>query len=251
MGHGIKMALEIGAQPSGHWSKCHGTLIDADAPFVADRRTGDKTNRQSYPYGVLVNSNGKRFVNEGEDTRQFTYAKMGEAALDQPDGIVFQIFDAKIKDLLEHRYTTAVVTKADTIQGLAEKLDIVPAALSETIDAFNAAVQPGPFDPAKKDGKHTVGVAPPKSNWAQKIDTPPFLAYAVTGGITFTFGGLKINSKAQVLDTEDRVIKGLYAAGEIAAGLFYHNYPGGTCLTSGAVFGRLAGAAAAREPKGE
>ncbi|MDI7261099.1 MAG: FAD-dependent tricarballylate dehydrogenase TcuA [Thermodesulfobacteriota bacterium] len=246
-GRGIEMALEIGAQPAGHWVKCHGTLIDAEAPYYANRATGDKTNRQSYPLGILVNINGQRFIDEGEDTRQFTYAKLGEVALEQPHGICFQIFDSKVEHLLEDRYAAAIGARANTIRELAEELDIEPATLVQTVDQYNEAVQEGTFDPASKDGKRTAGVRPPKSNWAQRLDTPPFLAYAVTGGITFTYGGLKINPKAQVIDTENKVIPGLYAAGEIVGGMFYHNYPGGSCLTAGAVFGRLAGVGAAKE----
>jgi tricarballylate dehydrogenase len=245
MGDGIKMALEIGAKPEGQWSKCHATPIDVDAPYIADRAMGDTTNRLSYHLGILVNMNGKRFVDEGEDYQQLTYAKFGEAALDQPHGIAFQLFNAEEESLLEDRYATGVCTRANTIQDLAEKLDIDVSALTRTIDEYNAAVQAGPFNPTIKDGKNTVGIHPPKSNWAKKLDSPPFLGYAVTGGITFTYGGIKINSNAQVIDTEDRVIPGLYAAGELVGGLFYHNYPGGTCLMAGAVFGRLAGACAA------
>jgi tricarballylate dehydrogenase len=111
---------------------------------------------------------------------------------------------------------------------------------------YNAAVQPGPFNPAVKDGKSTRGITPPKSNWAQPLDTPPYVGYAVTTGITFTFGGLRISPEGQVIDCEQRVIPGLYAAGELVGGLFYHNYPGGAGLMAGAVFGRISGRSAAR-----
>jgi tricarballylate dehydrogenase len=241
------MGLEIGAGPEGQWNKCHATFIDADAPHIADRAMTDKTNRLSYPFCVLVNKKGERFVDEGEDYLQLTYAKFGEAALDQPQDLAFQLFNAEDQKLLEERYATGACTKADTISELAEKLNIEASALSRTIEAYNAAVQPGAFNPAIKDGKHTVGIHPPKSNWAKKLDTPPFLGYKVTCGITFTYGGLKTNSKAQVVNKDNKVIPGLYAAGEIVGGQFYHNYPGGSCLIAGAVFGRLAGSDAARQ----
>ncbi len=161
--------------------------------------------------------------------------------------MAFQLFDSKIEHLLDDRYATAVCTKANSIEELAEKLDIDPSGLIKTVHEYNAAVQEGTFNPANKDGKHTAGIRPPKSNWAQRLDSPPFLGYGVTGGVTFTYGGIKINSNAQVIDTEDRVIPGLYAAGEIVGGLFYHNYPEGSCLMAGAVFGRIAGSSAAKE----
>jgi tricarballylate dehydrogenase len=110
-------------------------------------------------------------------------------------------------------------------------------------------VQPGEYNPTVLDGKHTAGITPPKSNWALPIDTPPFLGFAVTCGITFTFGGLRINTRGQVLDTEGNPMPGLYAAGELVGGLFYYNYPGGSGLASGAVFGRLAGTSAGADVK--
>jgi tricarballylate dehydrogenase len=247
MGGGIKMALEIGAQPAGHWSKCHGTVIDSEAPYFGDRAMGDKTTRGSYPYGIMVNVHGQRFADEGEDIRQFTYAKLVETVLEQTRGLAFQLFNSTAESLFEARYQHSVPTKANSIQELAERLDIDASGLIQTVDEYNAAVQEGTFNPANKDGKHTVGIQPPKSNWAQGLDSPPFLGYTVTGGITFTYGGIKINSNAQVIDTEDRVIPGLYAAGEIVGGLFYHNYPGGSCLMAGSVFGRIAGVRAAGE----
>ena len=116
--------------------------------------------------------------------------------------------------------------------------------------AFNGAVQPGDYNPTELDGKATRGISPPKSNWALPIDTPPFVGYAVTCGITFTFGGLRIDTRGQVQDGEGNAIANLYAAGELVGGVFYHNYPGGSGLTSGAVFGRLAGASAAADVAG-
>jgi tricarballylate dehydrogenase len=248
-GDGLRMALEIGAQPYGHWSGCHAVQWDLNAPPFGDRRIGDLFQKHSYPLGVIVNLRGERFVDEGADFRNYTYVRYGREVLRQPGRVAFQIFDAKVMDLLRDEYRIAQVTKAtsDTIAGLAEALGIDREGLVRTVEAFNAAVQPGEFNPAVRDGKGTRGIAPPKSNWALPLDTPPFTGFAVTCGITFTFGGLRIDPlTAQVQDTEDRPIPGLYAAGELVGGLFYYNYAGGAGLMAGAVFGRLAGEHAAR-----
>jgi tricarballylate dehydrogenase len=202
--------------------------------------------KHSYPLGVIVNVRGERFVDEGADFRNFTYAKYGREILHQPQRLAFQIFDQKVVSILREEYRIREVTKAEagTIEELARKLDIDPPGLVRTIVAFNAAVGPGEFNPAVLDGKGTRGIVPPKSNWALPLDSPPFVGYAVTCGITFTFGGLRVTTRAEVLDTDDRPIPGLHAAGELVGGLFYENYPGGTGLMAGAVFGRLAGAQA-------
>lgn len=246
-GDGIRMALEIGAQPYGHWSGCHAVAWDLNAPPFGDRRVGDLFQKHSYPLGIIVNLNGQRFVDEGADLRNYTYAKYGREILKQPEHTAFQIFDQKVIPLLREEYRIREVTKAqaDSIEELARKLEIDPHGLVRTVREFNAAVQPGPFNPAILDRKHTEGITPPKSNWALALDTPPFVGYAVTCGITFTFGGLRANTRAEVLDTEDRPIPGLYTAGELLGGLFYQNYPGGAGLMAGAVFGKLAGARAA------
>ena len=143
----------------------------------------------------------------------------------------------------------------DTISAIAfAKMTNLPCLETETVEKFNAAVRPGKFDPSVKDGKRTEGITPPKSNWAQPIDTPPFLGFAVTCGITFTFGGLRVDTEARVLDRAGGPIRGLYAAGELVGGLFYHNYPGGSGLMAGSVFGRRAGyaaASAAQSARGE
>jgi tricarballylate dehydrogenase len=247
-GDGIRIALEIGAQPHGHWSRCHAVAWDYNAPPFGDRKVGDGFQKHSYPLGIIVNQRGERFVDEGADFRNYTYAKYGAEILAQPRRAAFQIFDDKVVHLLRDEYRIREVTRAaaGTIEELADKLEIDRAGLARTVRAFNDAVQEGAFNPAVKDGKGTRGIAPPKSNWAQRLDTPPFVGYAVTCGITFTFGGLRIGARGEVLDTENRPIPGLYAAGELVGGLFYHNYPGGAGLMAGAVFGRLAGAEAGR-----
>ena len=185
-------------------------------------------------------------------SRNYTYAKYGREILSQPQRAAFQLFDGKTRHLLRDEYwiPQASMIKANTVQELADGLGIDRDGLTGTVQQFNSAVQAGEFDPTVLDGKGTRGIVPPKSNWALPLDTPPYLGYAVTCGITFTFGGLKINREAQVLDTEDLPIPGLYAAGELVGGLFYNNYAGGAGLMAGAVFGRIAGASAAGSATG-
>jgi tricarballylate dehydrogenase len=244
-GDGIRMALEAGAMPWGNWSGCHAVAWDRNAPEFGDLAVGDNFQKHSYPFGLIVNVTGRRFVDEGADFRNYTYAKYGRVILDQPAQTAWQVFDAKVLHLLREEYRIRQVTKAraDTIEELAQKLEgIDRQAFIAEIAAYNRAVrQDIPFDPTVKDGRRTEGLAVPKSNWANTIDTPPFEAYQVTCGVTFTFGGLRIDTSARVIDTEGEPIPGLFAAGELVGGLFYFNYPGGTGLLSGAVFGRLAG----------
>jgi tricarballylate dehydrogenase len=246
-GDGLRMALEVGALPHGQWTGCHSTPIDAAAPSYGDRKLTDKTNRLSYPWGVLVNLQGRRFVDEGEDFQFYTYARLGARILTQPGGVAYQLFDAKVTHLLEGRYKTGTPVTAGSLEALVGELPVDREACLATLGAYNAAAGSGSFDPTVKDGLATRGLTPPKSNWAQRLDTPPFTAWAVTGGITFTFGGVRVNERAQVLSTAWEPVPGLYACGEMVGGLFHTNYPGGTGLMSGAVFGRLAGAHAAGE----
>ena len=253
-GEVLQLALDAGAQPYGHWSGCHAIQWDAGAPPTGDRAIAHLFSKQSYPIGIVVNRNAARFLDEGADFRNYTYAKYGAEILKQPGAIAWQLFDAKTAPLLrQDEYTAPGVSRyeAATIRDLAARLGLDPDALDATVSAFNAAIQPGDFNPAIKDGVRTVGITPPKSNWALSLDTPPFLAFAVTCGITFTFGGVKVDSGARVLDRADRPIPGLHAAGELVGGLFYSNYPGGSGLTSGAVFGRRAGASAGQHGSNE
>ena len=251
-GDGIRMALEAGAQPHGHWSGCHAVAWDLNAPPFGDRNVADLFQKHSYQFGLIVNVNGERFVDEGADMRNYTYAKYGREILYQPRRVAFQVFDDKTKHLLrdEYRIPQASVVEAGTIEDLAEGLGIDGGGLARTVERFNAAVQEGTFDPAALDGKGTRGLSPPKSNWALTLDTPPYLGYGVTCGITFTFGGLRVDASAQVVDSEGAPMPGLYAAGELVGGLFYDNYPGGAGLMAGSVFGRTAGRSAAREATG-
>ena len=249
----IRMALDIGAAPVGNWSGCHAVGWERNAPEFGDLAVGDQFQKHSYPFGIMLNAEGRRFVDEGADFRNYTYAKYGRVILNQPGQFAWQVFDAKVKHLLRDEYKIKQVTKAtaSTLEELVLKLDDVdPKAALAEIEAYNAAVtQSIPFNPNVKDGRRTTGLAIDKSNWANLLDTPPYEAYAVTCGITFTFGGLRINTDAQVISTDGEPIPGLYAAGELVGGIFYFNYPGGTGLTNGSVFGRIAGTSAAAGPK--
>ena len=246
-GDGLKMALDIGAMPWGHWGGCHATPINAEAPDYGVQHLTDKTNRLSYFLGVMVNIEGKRWIDEGADINSFTYAKYGGLILKQPRSLIYQIFDSKVLHLLEPRYSTSEPFKSDTLEGLVRQLKVDHGQALKTLAEYNAAAgRGGPFNPAVLDGVHTDGIDPPKTNWAQKLDTPPYVAYPATGGITFTFGGLKVNQNAQVIATDWKPIPGLYTCGEMVGGLFHYNYPLGTGLMSGAVFGRIAGRSAAR-----
>ena len=247
-GDGIQMALDAGASPVGNWSGCHAVGWEMNAPEFGDLAVGDHFQKHSYPWGVMVNADGKRFVDEGADFRNYTYAKYGRRILEQPGHFAWQIFDQKVTHLLRDEYRIKQVTKvtAPTLNDLARKLDGVDpegflAEMAEYNDAVDVDV---PFNPNVKDGRRTSGLAVDKTNWANRIDEGPFEAYAVTCGITFTFGGLRINPDAQVLDTDMQPIPGLFAAGELVGGIFYFNYPGGSGLTNGSVFGKIAGTGA-------
>jgi tricarballylate dehydrogenase len=249
-GEGIRMALEIGASPAGNWSGCHAVGWERNAPEFGDLAVGDGFQKHSYPFGVMLNARGERFVDEGADFRNYTYAKYGRVILAQPGQFAWQIFDGKVLHLLRDEYRIRQVTKvsADSLEALVEKLEGVDAARAlASLQHYNEAVATEvPFDPNVKDGRCTRGLEIPKSNWANTLDQPPFEAYAITCGITFTFGGLRIDSEAAVQDHDGRPMPGLYSAGEMVGGIFYFNYPGGTGLMAGAVFGRIAGTSAGR-----
>lgn len=245
-GDGIRAALDIGAQPFGGWSTCHAVQWDISAPPYGDRVVLDNFQKHSYPIGIIVNLNGERFVDEGADIRNHTYAKYGREVMKQPSRTAIQIFDNKTIAMVRDEYRIRQVTKAtaNTLAELARQLDINPVGLAKTVAEFNAACRPGEYNPSILDGVHTDGIMPPKSNWALPINEPPYSGFVVTCGITFTFGGLRINTKGEVQDITEKTIPGLYAAGELVGGIFYGNYLGGSGLMSGSVFGRLSGGAA-------
>ena len=246
-GDGLDMAISVGAQKYGEWSGCHSIGTDLNVPKVGDfNKPGDIFKKHSYPLSIMLNKDGKRFVDEGADFRNYTYAKYGKEILNQRDHVAYQIFDADTRPLLREEYNLeeATFVEAASLEELVDILDVDKSKFLSTIKEYNEAVQDGPFNPSIKDGKHTEGITPKKSNWAVKVEMGPFYAYPVTCGITFSFGGVHTDLEGKVLDADGSPIHGLFAAGEMIGGIFYGNYPGGSGLMSGAVFGKLAGTAA-------
>ena len=246
-GDGIRMALEAGAMSYGHWSGCHSVAFERNAPeFGEPNVLGLQKN--GFPMGIMVNTKGERFFDEGADFRNYIYATLGRAILAQPNGVAWQIFDQRVAHLLSDEYRVRQITKvqADTLEELAAKMeDVDVKGFLAHVHAYNDAVQTDvPFNPNVKDGRSTRGLAVPKSNWANPLDKPPFIAFAVTCGITFTYGGVRVDTDARVLDEDQAAIPGLFATGELMGGLYYDGYPGGAGLMAGAVFGRIAGISA-------
>ncbi len=252
-GDGLRMAMHIGAMPHGSWSTCHASPQDINLPpFKIPVAYSTKASyaRYMYPYSIMVNSSGERFVDEAADLRGRTYAAMGRAILAQPGGIAFQILDAKARrmDIYPMNYDTATTAKADTLEALAEELNIKVPNFIKTVREFNGAIRPGAFNPDrhKLDGKHTAGLTINKSNYSLSVEEPPFEAWPVRCGMTFTYGGLKIDAATgQTQHVAGRPIAGLYAAGEMAGGLWVGNYASGSGMMAGATFGRIAGTNAA------
>ena len=243
-GEGIRMALDIGAQPAGQWGDYHSAVIDARSPVVECGVTA----LYNFQMGIMVDGQGRRFLDEGEDFRDHTYVKFGKAITEQAGGRAYCIFDQQMFQREEFARAWRPVgpaIEAKSIGELASELSIPRGQLEETVHAYNQAVRPGVLDLDRLDGKGTQGLTPPKSNWAMPLTEQPFVAIPVTGGITFTFGGLKVDTAARVIDVAGRSIKGLYAAGEPMGEIFYHNYPGASSVIRGAVFGRIAGRHAA------
>lgn len=241
----IQAGLRLGAARGGDWSTAHSVQWDAFHPDNAgNRELTNRFTRQSYPLGIIVNREGRRFVDEGEDFRNYTYAKFGGRILEQPGSIAYQVFDATLRPMLrteEYDMPGISVVTADTLEELAAQLDVDAEAFLATVHEFNASIDRSvPWDPTVKDGR-AARVVPPKSNWAAPLETGPFCAYPVTCGITFTFGGLAGDVDGRVLREDGTPLPGLFAVGEALGGLFSGNYPGGSGLAAGAVFGRRAG----------
>lgn len=234
-GEAIEMALDAGANAAGQWSGAHMALIDANSSDV-----GGGANRvDGYQYGVILDVNGERFLDEGEDARAHTYAKFGQEIFERPQHLAYVILDSKTQNLARATGPSDPYM-AETLDDLIAQLDMDSERALETLRTFNDACAPSEFDPHVLDGNSAESVRPPKSNWALPIDDPPFYAYPVTGGITFSFGGIEANPDAEVLDDRGHVIPGLYAAGNATGKLFYDNYPGGTGLMNAAVYGKIA-----------
>lgn len=256
-GDGLRLAFRHGAARFGDFGACHAVCMDVATPSFEHSELPHRARKDfrkiSYPFGVMLNARGERFVDEGADFRNYTYAQYGREVLRQPGGFAWQVFDAQVSELLyeEYRMKEATRVEAATLETLVAKLDGVDSARAlETLERYNNAArgQRG-FDPTRKDGCTARGITPPKSNWALRLEQAPFCAYRVTCGVTFTYGGLRIDTEGAVLDEDGAVIPGLFAAGEIVGGLFGGVYPGGSGLSAGAVLGRAAGSAAARHAR--
>ena len=254
MGKGIEMALSLGAAFNGLEDGCHATPMDKNMPEYGNLSIPHIERKHyrkiCYFLGVMLNANGERFVNEGLNFRNYTYAQFGSAILNQPGNVAWQIFDSKVDDLLyeEYRFWDASFEQADSLEDLLQKLEGIDKnqALNTLIEYNQSVNTIIPFDPTILDGKSTKGLIINKTNWANMLDTPPFKAYPVTCGITFTYGGIKVDENAAVLHENGKPIEGLFACGELIGGVFYNGYPGGSGLTSGSVFGRIAGHSASQ-----
>ena len=256
-GDGLKAAFAVGAVPFGNWSGCHAVAWSVGSGDAGRRDANHLFERESYPFGITVNVLGCRFVDEGSDFGAYTYAKYGREILAQANQTAWQLFDSQAEDLLTSEYRVknpeAARTVADTLPELARRLGqrgVDAKQMLATVEEYNAAVVGDrSYDPYVKDGRRTTGLAIDKTNWARGLIEPPFSAYEVTCGITFTFGGLRIDTGAAVLDQSGEPIPGVYACGEIVGGLHYFNYASGTGLTSGTVLGRIAGRGAGGGPR--
>ena len=241
----LKLLLDAGVAPVGDPTQCHAVAIDARAPKFDG---GIATRLDSVVFGIMVNRDAQRFYDEGEETWPKRYAIWGRLVAQQPGQIANSIIDAKSIRLFMPSIFPAI--EAQSIGELATKLSLDPAALTKTVDAFNAAVRPGTFDPTRLDDCATAGISPPKSHWAQPIDTPPYYGIAMRPGITFTYLGVAVTPQARVLRTDGTALRNVFAAGEIMSGnILTTGYLAGFGLTIGAVWGRIAGAEAARRAR--
>jgi tricarballylate dehydrogenase len=238
----LKLLLNKGAEPVGDAKQCHCVAIDARAPKFDG---GIVTRLDCLPLGIVINKDGDRFYDEGEDLWPKRYAIWGRLVAQQPDQIAWSIVDAK--SVARFMPSVFPAVEADTIEELAEKLQLPVERVSTTVRNFNQAVLPGEFDHTVLDGCRTQGLNPDKTNWAQRLDTSPFLAYPLRPGITFTYLGVKVDERAAVVMSDGRVPGNIFAAGEMMAGnILGKGYLAGFGMTIGTVFGRIAGREAAR-----
>jgi tricarballylate dehydrogenase len=242
-GRVLRDLLRQGAAQVGDPTQCHAVAIDARAPQFDG---GIVTRLDCVPFSIVVDRDGTRFYDEGEDVWPKRYAIWGRLVAQRPGQIAFSIFDQKVENLFMPSVFPAI--RADSILGLAEKLGIDPATLSATVSRFNAAIVTGHFDPGKLDDCRTSdAITPRKTHWARPIDTPPFSAYPLCPGITFTYLGLRVDAAARVLMNDGKPSANLFAAGEIMAGnILGKGYLAGFGMSIGTVFGRIAGTEAAR-----
>jgi tricarballylate dehydrogenase len=234
--------LDQGAKSVGDPKQCHAVAIDARAPKFDG---GIVTRVDCVSLGIVVNKHAQRFYDEGEDFWPKRYAIWGRLVAQQPDQIAYSIIDAKaIGKFIPPVYPPH---KADSIAGIALALNLDAASLEHTVALFNQSILPGSFDHATLDDCTTAGLAPPKTHWARALDTPPFFAYPLRPGITFTYLGVAVNERAQMIMQDDKPAANIFAAGEIMAGnILGKGYLAGIGMTIGTTFGRIAGEEAAR-----
>jgi tricarballylate dehydrogenase len=244
-GRVLKSLLGQGVAQIGDPTQFHAVALDARAPQFDG---GLATRLDSVPFSIVVNRDGRRFYDEGEDVWPKRYAIWGRLIAQQPGQIAYSICDAKSVKLFLPSVFPALT--AGSLAELAGRMGLDPAVVEATVAKYNAAVQPGTFNDKALDGCHTEGLAPPKTNWARTIDTPPFVGYPLRPGITFTYLGVKVNDQAQVVMEDGRTAGNLFASGEIMSGnILGKGYLAGFGMTIGTVFGRLAGAGAARSAR--
>lgn len=237
----LRDLLDQGVAPVGDPAQCHAVAIDARSPRFDG---GIVTRLDSVPFGIVVNQSGHRFYDEGEDAWPKRYAIWGRLVAEQPGQIAYSIVDSTAESLFMPSVFPAI--KANTVDELARELKIPADVLSSTVNEFNAAVRPGEFDAQALDGCRTEGLDPAKTNWAKRIEKPPFIAYPLRPGITFTYLGVKVDEHAQVLLAGGEPVRNVFAAGEIMAGnLLGQGYLAGFGMAIGTVFGRIAGKEAA------
>lgn len=239
-GEGIQMALDVGAAPCGEYGSYHAEPVDP--------RSGvSEPSIFIFPYGVLVNQRGERFTDEAPGTVDAWYERVTRQIYQQPEGMAWVILDQRVKDIPNYRLgirTDQPAVEAPTLAELAAKIGVPAGTLEAQVARYNAACRPGDYRPLQLDGVATEGLVPAKSNWALPLDQGPYMAYPIISANVFTFGGLKVDEEARVIDSDGEPIDNLYAAGE-TVGLYFGNYAGGTSVLKGLVFGRLAGQTAA------
>ena len=241
----LKSLLAGGAEKIGDPTQCHAIALDARAPKFDG---GIVTRLDCVPFSVVVNRDGVRFYDEGEDMWPKRYAIWGRLIAQQPDQIAFALFDVKSEKAFMPSVFPAV--KANSIRELAEKFELDPDIVEKTVRDYNATVQAGTFNGQKLDDCRTEGLTPPKSHWALTIDTPPYIGYPLRPGITFTYLGVKVDDNARILMADGKPSANMYAAGEVMAGnVLGKGYLAGIGMTIGSVFGRIAGREAAKNAR--
>jgi tricarballylate dehydrogenase len=241
-GRMLRVLLDNGAKSVGDPKQCHAVAIDARAPMEDG---GIVTRLDCVSFGIVVNREAQRFYDEGEDFWPKRYAIWGRLVAAQPDQIAYSIIDSKSIDLFMPSVFPPI--EAGSIAELAAKLELDPKALEDTVNTFNASIEPGTFNPGELDDCCTNGLTPQKSHWARPLDTPPYYGYPLRPGITFTYLGVGVNERAQVIMQDDKPAENIFAAGEIMSGnILGKGYMAGFGMTIGTVFGRVAGKEAAR-----